>query len=1216
MKLFTSFLLLLFSLFFTKNIYAEDSILVAKESTWKYLDDGSNQGTAWQTSDFDASSWSEGQGKLGYGDDNNNTTLSYGSDSDNKYITYYFRKTFSLSVDANSFNFIANVVRDDGVVVYVNGTEAFRDGMPDGDISYTTLADGDVSRDEETSYYSFSVSSDLLVTGDNIIAVELHQTDITSSDIGFDLELTCEAKTKIETDLTVKKAVNGIAIDGELNEAVWDINTAISINDDNSDNTASFGLLWDDVYLYVGVAVADANLCNNHRQAFYDDGIEICIDGENEKTVNFDDNDLQLAKAIKSFWIQEMNDNYDNVLHKYSETTSGYTMEFAIPWSILGVSPSSGNQLGFEIVINDDEDADDWYNDPSQLIWKSDDSYYEGPQEWGTIELSSDEANYSGSYVALISPNDGQFLINGKTTNIEWFSYGVDNVTIEFSTDNGISWNTIVESTDASTSSYDWTVDGSVTESCLVRIADVSDNSISDTSSAPNIISKALTTSEGLIPSYWQNYTWPYNAYYPESSSGINGHLGNSCGQSSIARILHSWEFPRIGNDDLSFTDNGGTLWEADFGNTTYNYDNMPNSLSEDASEDEYADVATLVFHSAVSMEDIGGSGTDLDNMSYAFSHYFNFKESTPVNMTDYSEAEWTQLLINEIDSGRSLLVQGMNRTFYNDWHTSNSIGGHWYHCDGYNEDGEFHIIVGFGNYSHDGYFSIEEFPLYGYNIGVLIGLEPDFGEKSLSITQPKGSEIYVCGDSVNITWESSNIDQLQIEYTLDNGENWTEIASSVNASSGSYAWECPLTESYECRIRLTDISNINIYDKSDDIFSLRSSANTVSSPSGGEAYVFNDIAVVEWEVATAEKIDISYSTDNGTTWSEIVSGYSVSQEFYEWEVPEIETGSALLKIVDSDNNNSFGISEAFKIVVENNVGGPYTNDENTMLLLHGEGNLYNQSAFSDDAVAEKGAISFSENSISDLGKAIYIDYGNDGAYLSVLHNDSLSLGNDWTIELWFMPTAYNDGLQYLIWKPGDDDSYYSNYSMLLNGYSEEVIWSFFFSGDTRNNIYSDFTPSLDNWYHATYIRDEKSSTLSLIIRNSSREIVLEKSITSGDTPSTNIQDLLIGYNFTGYIDEVRISNVARDNNSTSVVNITNEDEYCVFPNPTNGNLQFKIPQESTVYIFSTIGQIVYYKESVQTNEIIDITNLKPGAYFVTVKTSNGDLINKKVIRY
>ncbi|NJM41009.1 MAG: hypothetical protein HC853_09665 [Anaerolineae bacterium] len=64
-------------------------VLTPYGTTWRYLDDGSNQGTAWRETNFDDTSWPSGPAPLGYGDALA-TTIGYGPEPSNKYITSYF----------------------------------------------------------------------------------------------------------------------------------------------------------------------------------------------------------------------------------------------------------------------------------------------------------------------------------------------------------------------------------------------------------------------------------------------------------------------------------------------------------------------------------------------------------------------------------------------------------------------------------------------------------------------------------------------------------------------------------------------------------------------------------------------------------------------------------------------------------------------------------------------------------------------------------------------------------------------------------------------------------------------------------------------------------------------------------------------------------------------------------------------------------------------
>ncbi len=168
------------------NVQFSQTTLVSTGSSWKYLANGSNQGTAWRATTIDESTWSQGNAQLGYGDSDEATVVSYGPDTNNKYITTYFRRAFNIA-DASLFlNYTLNVKRDDGVAVYVNGTEVYRNNLAAA-AAYNTL--GTLASDDGGSFQNTTLPIGTFVTGSNTIAVEIHQNAANSSDISFDLEL-------------------------------------------------------------------------------------------------------------------------------------------------------------------------------------------------------------------------------------------------------------------------------------------------------------------------------------------------------------------------------------------------------------------------------------------------------------------------------------------------------------------------------------------------------------------------------------------------------------------------------------------------------------------------------------------------------------------------------------------------------------------------------------------------------------------------------------------------------------------------------------------------------------------------------------------------------------------------------------------------------------------------------------------------------------------
>jgi hypothetical protein len=163
--------------------------LVVAGADWRYLDDGSDQGTAWRAPGFDDSDWQSGPAQLGYGDGDEATVVSFGPDANAKFITTYFRHTFDAT-DASLYDGLTlSVLRDDGVVVYLNGTEVFRSNMPGGAIGYTTTALTAIGGADELAYHSAALDASLMLDGTNVLAVEIHQANSTSSDISFDLSL-------------------------------------------------------------------------------------------------------------------------------------------------------------------------------------------------------------------------------------------------------------------------------------------------------------------------------------------------------------------------------------------------------------------------------------------------------------------------------------------------------------------------------------------------------------------------------------------------------------------------------------------------------------------------------------------------------------------------------------------------------------------------------------------------------------------------------------------------------------------------------------------------------------------------------------------------------------------------------------------------------------------------------------------------------------------
>ena len=165
-----------------------NSTLVPADSVWRYSDRTNDLGTAWRSNSFSDAAWSSGPAMLGFGDANGlrPTTVI----ASNRQWTTYFRRLFVLSSPAQAAGLTARLLRDDGAVVYLNGAEVWRDtNMPSGLIINRTPALLGLSGSDEAAWLTNTLPTGLLVPGTNLLAVEVHQNAITSSDLAFDFAL-------------------------------------------------------------------------------------------------------------------------------------------------------------------------------------------------------------------------------------------------------------------------------------------------------------------------------------------------------------------------------------------------------------------------------------------------------------------------------------------------------------------------------------------------------------------------------------------------------------------------------------------------------------------------------------------------------------------------------------------------------------------------------------------------------------------------------------------------------------------------------------------------------------------------------------------------------------------------------------------------------------------------------------------------------------------
>jgi len=167
------------------NNTLEDLPVIGKQALWRWFDQGEPP-SDWATVDFDDDDWDKGYGDFGFGEPERTSTVASGAEDD-RTPTIYFRKTVELpEVQGGSIEL--NV--DDGAIVRLNGVEALRVNLPEGEVGHLTWALEAVGGSDESVFTAYDLPDEDWVEGDNVIAVEVHQAAATSSDLGFDLAMT------------------------------------------------------------------------------------------------------------------------------------------------------------------------------------------------------------------------------------------------------------------------------------------------------------------------------------------------------------------------------------------------------------------------------------------------------------------------------------------------------------------------------------------------------------------------------------------------------------------------------------------------------------------------------------------------------------------------------------------------------------------------------------------------------------------------------------------------------------------------------------------------------------------------------------------------------------------------------------------------------------------------------------------------------------------
>lgn len=462
-------------------------------------------------------------------------------------------------------------------------------------------------------------------------------------------------------------------------------------------------------------------------------------------------------------------------------------------------------------------------------------------------------------YITVNSPNGGETWNGCTSQSISWSGYGVSGpYKVEYSTDNGVNYTTLVSST--SSSSYTWNpVPNSQSNNTLIRVSLVSNSSVYDESNAVFTISQ-------------QTYI---------IVNTPNG--GESWQVNNPSQQIINWAFAGTSNYfNLYYSINGGSSWStiatyvsATGGNANYNW-TIPNNPSTNC---------------LIKIED-----------------YYNTCKYDESNAPFTIVAPTPYITVTNPNGGNTLY--SFNTTSIT-W-TSGYLSGSFVKLDYSIDSGATWVSIT-SSYSNTGSYS---WTIPNVNSTKCLVKVTDFGNNAtydisdavftikpaVTVTAPNGGEQLGGCTVTTITWtgESSSGNYL-IQYSLNGGSSWTSIVSQLfsGGPNFSYNWTLPNTPSDYCLIKVTNTSNTSKVDQSDAVFSIVPTI-VVTNPSNGGSFAVGSSLNITWSAqGVSNYYNIDYSTNGGSTWTNIAFNTYITTNSYSWTVPNSPSTNCLIKVTD-----------------------------------------------------------------------------------------------------------------------------------------------------------------------------------------------------------------------------------------------------------------------------------------------------------------------------
>ena len=708
----------------------------------------------------------------------------------------------------------------------------------------------------------------------------------------------------------------------------------------------------------------------------------------------------------------------------------------------------------------------------------------------------------------------------------------------------------------------------------------------------------------GHAATYLCTTTWnqdnPYNLFCPTATGGPGGRCYAGCVATAMSQVMKYWNHPVQGTGNHSYFCPGYGQLSANFGATTYDWDNMPNSLSNSSPEEQKQAIATLMYHCGVSVDmeyAPDGSGSQSPLVPGAISNYFGYTGSSVYReRSSYSREAWNDMMIEHFDMGWPVYYSGCDN--------GSPMGCHAFVTDGYNEAGLYHWNWGWDG-SGDGWFDFDAMDYSYYRDAAVFNFVPtavynNTAQAPTNLTVTPASDIAL---SATLTWinpnktlNNSNLSSIEKIVILRSGQVVTEIENPTPGAAMTYVDnEVPRYDNFKYQVYAVCDGNHG---------KIVTSQQVSFGPTCNWTIIMTSTAFQGWRdgaihVYNAAGTEVASATTTSSSSTSVTVPMPLGNVSFGWSVPTAEVTSMSFTIKDSNNSTVYNYSGSSNDLAEgifystNNGCGnsPSTEAPSNLIALRDEENATDIHV-SWDGVANPGygyniyrdgllyrlvpeATSFVDENATIGGHCYTACVLSDGGESGIFSNESCATsgacyapsnldyettGATFKIKLKWEKPVPADGLSgYYLFRATEEDGEYTRIKVI---------------GANSTN-YTDNTANVEgHYYYKLY--------------------AVYQDLDCTSAPANWIGDANQFFLHVYY--------------SPTEVEESVATQMALYPNPTNDSFTVEATGMTHVTVYNMVGQIVYTTECTADKMNINLGNVESGIYMVRVETANGEV--------